>query len=130
MENIDWWHATNQSWGENEGEMRKCREDLEEQLILKRRSAWLIIGGDFNSQVRGRDSRVETDTYRRYGLGRTNAAGEDLIQWMEINNLCWVISFFDHPNRGTWYNERYKTWHEIDGFVTARKKRTKLIRIV
>ena len=28
--------------------MRKYREDLEEQLILKRRNEWLIIGGDFN----------------------------------------------------------------------------------
>ena len=66
-------------WGKNEGEMRKYREDLEEQLILKRRNEWLIIGGDFNSQVGWRDSGVETDTCGRYGLGKTNAAGEDLI---------------------------------------------------
>ena len=115
-------------WGKNEGEVRKYREDLEEQLILIRRNEWLIIGGDFNSQVGGRDSIVETDTCGRYGLGRTNAAGEDLIHWMEINNLCWVNSFFDHPNRGTWYNKRYKTRHEIDGFVTTREERIKLIR--
>ena len=61
-------------WGKNEGEMRKYREDLEEQLILKRRNEWLITGGDFNSQVRGRDSRVETGTSGIYGLGRANAA--------------------------------------------------------
>ena len=33
---------------------------------------------------------METDTCKRYGLGRTNAAGEDLIHWTEINDLCWV----------------------------------------
>ena len=42
-------------WGKNEGEMRKYREDLEEQLMLKGRNEWLIIGGDFNSQLGGRD---------------------------------------------------------------------------
>ena len=71
---------------------------------------------------------METDTCGRYGLGRANAAGEDFIHWMEINNLCWVNSFFDHPNRGTWYNKRYKSWHEIDGFVTTREERIKLIK--
>ena len=49
---------------------------------------------------------------------------------MEINNLCWVSSFFDHPNRGTWYNKRYKSWHKIDGFVTTREERIKLIKNV
>ena len=61
--------------------------------MLTRRSQWLISGSDFNSQVGGRDSRVETNTCGRYGLGRTNAAGEDLSHWMEISNLCWVSSF-------------------------------------
>ena len=37
---------------------------------------------------------------------------------------------FDHPNRGTWYNKRYKSWHEIDSFVTAREERIKLIENV
>ena len=86
-------------WGKNEDEMRKYRET--EQLILKRSDEWLIIGGDFNSQVGGKVSRAGTDTCGRYGLGRTNAAGEDLIHRMEINNICWVNSFFDHPYRGT-----------------------------
>jgi len=117
-------------WGKSEDDIRKYGEDLEEKLILKRRNEWLIIGGDFNSQVGGRHSKVETDTYGRYGLGRTNAAREDLIHWMEINNLWWVNSFFDHPNRGTWYKKRYKTWHEIDGFVTTREEKIKLIRNV
>ena len=75
-------------WGTNEDEMRKYREDLEEQLILKRKDEWLIIGGDFNSQEGGKVSRVGTDTCGRYGLGRTNVTGEDLLHWMEINNLC------------------------------------------
>ena len=114
-------------WEKNEDEMRKYTEDLEEQMILKRIDEWPIIGGDFNSQVGGRDSRVETDTCGKYGLGRTNAAGEDLIHWVEINNLRWVNSFFVHPDRGTWDNKRYKTWHEIDGFNTTRQERIKLI---
>jgi len=53
-------------WGKNEGEVRKYRENLEEQLILKRRNEWLIISDDFNSQVEGTDSRLETETCGRY----------------------------------------------------------------
>ena len=29
-------------WGKSEGKMRKNREDLEEQLMLKRRNKWMI----------------------------------------------------------------------------------------
>ena len=59
-------------------------------------------------------------------IRKNKCCWEDLIHWMEINNLYWVNSCFDHPN--TWYNKRYKTWYEIDGFVTTRKERIRLIR--
>jgi len=39
-----------------------------------------------------------------------------------------VNSLFDNLNRGTWYSKRYKTWPEIDGFVTTWEERIKLIR--
>ena len=66
--------------------MRKYRENLEEQLALKRRNEWLPIGGIFNAQVGSRELRVETETRGRFGIGKMNDAGRDLISWMEIMN--------------------------------------------
>ena len=83
-------------WGKHEEDMRKYRENLEEQLALKRRNEWLLIGGDFNAQVGSRELRVETETCGRFGIGKMNDAGRYLISWMEINGLCWIDSYFDH----------------------------------
>ena len=49
---------------------------------------------------------METETYGRFGIRKMNDATRDLISWMEINGLCWINSYFDHPDRGTWYNKR------------------------
>ena len=114
--------------GKHEEDMRKYRENLEEQLALKRRNEWLIIGGDFNAQVGSRELRVETETCGRFGIGKMNDAGRDLISWMEINGLCWINSYFDHPDRGTWYNKRNNSWHEIDGFIGTKDERIKRVR--
>ena len=78
--------------GKYEEDMRKYRENLEEQLALKRRNEWLIIGGDINAQVGSRELRVETETCGRFGIGKLNDAGRDLISWMKINGLCWINS--------------------------------------
>ena len=55
--------------------------------------------------------------------------------WIRKSKCSWggfdtLSSSFDHPSRGTWYNKRYKTWLEIDGFVTTREERIKWIRNV
>ena len=93
-------------WGKHEEDTKKYRENLKEQLALKRRNEWLIIGGDFNAQVGSIELRVETETCGRFGIGKMNDAGRDLISWLEINGLCWINSYFDHPDRRAWYNKR------------------------
>ena len=37
----------------------------------------------------------------RYGLGRANEAGQDLIEWCEEHDLVHANSFVSHKRRGT-----------------------------
>jgi len=97
--------------------MHGYRRDLEEQL-RDCAGERLVIGGDFNACV-GRGN-VRDGVTGRYGVGRVNEAGRDMIEWCEENELVYVNSFMQHKRRGTWFNLRYGRWYELDGFV-ARK---------
>ena len=52
----------------------------------------------------------------KYGVGRENVAGRDLLDWCEENGLAYVNSYMRHERRGTWFNLRYGRWYELDGF--------------
>ena len=115
-------------WGKHENGTRGYRENLEEQMALKRWNEWLIIAGEFNAQVVNREMRMETETCGRFGIRKINAAGRDLISWMEINGLCLINSYFDHPGRGTWDDERSNSKYENDGFIGQKDERLKMVR--
>ena len=51
-----------------------------------------------------------------------------MIRWTEINGLCWIISYSDHPDRGTWCKKRINSWHEIDGFIVTKDEIIKMLR--
>ena len=87
-----------------------------------------MIGGDFNANV-GRNSERE-GVYGRYGLGRANEAGIDLIDWCEENGLAYVNCFMRHKRRGTWFNMMYGRWYELDGFVVRKDERHGMVRKV
>ena len=43
-----------------------------------------------------------------------NPQGEDIIDWLTEQGLCWVNSFFQVKKRGTWFNLTNKAWYELD----------------
>ena len=63
----------------------------------------------------------------KFGLGKTNTAGVDLIEWWHANQSAWVNSFFQHKNRGTWKNPANGSWHELDGFLVKQKERSRKV---
>ena len=112
-------------WRSDEGAMERYRRDLESQMSACR-SERLVIGGDFNANV-GKDGERQ-GVCGKYGLGRMNDAGRDLIDWCEENGLAWVNSFVRHKSRGTWFNRMYGRWYELDGFIVRKKERQRLVR--
>ena len=60
--------------------MERYRMDLEIQVAIGR-NARLVIGGAFNTSVGMNAERPRV--CGMYGLGRTNDAGRDLIEWCE-----------------------------------------------
>ena len=81
----------------------------------------LVIGGDHNAHI-GRERPTETNG--RYGLCTpTTAAGEDMLDWCEVNELQWVNSYYNLRRRGTWFNKSHCTWYELDVFLMRKGDR-------
>ena len=96
-------------WEGQTDDFARYREELEDMLITQN---LLVIGGDFNSSVGDTRERSRDTVAGKFGLGKTNTAGVDLIEWCHANQLAWVNSFFQHKNRGTWKNPANGSWHE------------------
>ena len=111
-------------WGSDEEGMREYRRALEIQVAMGGRER-LVIGGDFNANVGRRNERQ--GVCGKYGVGRMNEAGRDLIDWCEEHGLAYVNSYMRHARRGTWFNLRYGRWYELDGFLVRKDERHRMI---
>ena len=86
------------SWGADGEGMERCRRDLERHVAMGNRER-IVIGGDFNTSIgRGGESR---GVCGKYGLGRGNEAGRDLVDWCEEMGMAHVNSFMRYKRRGT-----------------------------
>ena len=88
-------------WGTDDEGMTDYRSALENQIAMSGRER-LVIGGDFNANVGRGNARV--GVCGKYGVGRMNEAGRDLVDWCEEQGLAYVNSFMKHARRGTWFD--------------------------
>ena len=85
------------SWGADGEGMERCRRDMERQVAMGNRER-IVIGGDFNASIgRGGERR---GVCGKYGLGRGNEAGRDLVDWCEEMGMAHVNSFMRYKRRG------------------------------
>ena len=114
-------------WKYGNMQIEQYRQELEEKLQRTRRDDVIIIGGDHNSSVGpGEGENWQPGICGKYGLGTTNEAGKDLLNWCQLNGLSWINSFKNIKERGTWYNKKWKKWHELDGFIVKQDQRRKM----
>ena len=96
---------------------------------MKRHDECLIIGGDHNASVGKLEQKSSSTKARgKYGCGASNEAGKDLIAWCEMNGMTWANSFMSHPDRGTWFHQRYGRWYELDWFLIQQEQRHRSVR--
>ena len=115
------------SWGADGEGMERCRRDMERQVAMGNRKR-IVIGGDFNASIgRGGERR---GVCGKYGLGRGNEAGRDLVDWCEEMGMAHVNSFMRYKRRGTWRHPATGRWHELDGFLVRGGERQRMVRRV
>jgi hypothetical protein len=107
-------------WGMDEEGMERYKRELESQVAIGGKER-LVIGGDFNASVGKNVNRV--GVCGKYGIGRMNEAGRDLVEWCEQHELAYVNSYMKHARRGTWFHMRYGRWYELDGFIVRKNER-------
>ena len=111
-------------WKYGNMQIEQYRQELEEKLQRTRRDDIIIIGGDHNSSVGPREGENwQPGVCGNYGLGATNEAGKDLLNWCQLNGLSWMNSFKNIKERGTWYSKKWKKWYELDGFIVKQDQR-------
>ena len=114
-------------WSEGREGIERYRESLEAEIVRCGGEEVLIIGGDHNAQV-GRGEEVE-GVRGRYGLrDNTNEAGEDLVEWCQLNGIALANTFSPHNRRGTWFNIPRARWYELDGFLIKQDQRHRRMR--
>ena len=80
-------------------EVEEAREVMVEHVRWAEREEILVVGGHVNAHIRGGGQRP--GVCDRFELWNSNAAGEELLEWMGKNGLCWVNFFFSHKRRGS-----------------------------
>ena len=112
-------------WSNGREAVEQYRTEVESQIASSPANEVLVVGGDHNAHVGSGSERHRV--CGRYGIGNTNQAGEDLLNWCEENDLAHVNSFHQHGNRGTWYNRSWRRWYELDGFMVKQQQRHSLV---
>ena len=85
----------------NDDEIDKFYEQLDEAIKQCRSQDIRIIMGDFNAKVGGeRDSRAAVP----FGLGQRNERGSRLVEWCTANRFVITNTWFQHhmENLSTW----------------------------
>ena len=114
-------------WSEGREGIERYREDLEAEIVRCEREEVLVVGGDHNAQV-GCGEPLE-GVRGRHGLrDNTNAAGEDLVEWCQLNGIALANTFSPHSCRGTWFNTPRARWYELDGFLVKQDQRHRRMR--
>ena len=89
-----------------EAEVEWFYEDLQDLLELTPKKDVLFIIGDWNAEVRGKETPGVTG---KFGLGVQNEAGQKLTEFCEENTLVIANILFQQHNR------RLYTWISPDG---------------
>ena len=103
-------------------------EQLQDTLDDVPQGDTLVMLGDFNARVGVFDPAdgLWSRTIGRYGLTRRNHAGEELLQFCELNQLTVLNTCFQKKSihLGTWMHPATKLCHIID-FVVIRTTQRK-----
>jgi hypothetical protein len=92
--------------------------------LFKRKTA-VVIGHDINAGVGTRGARDE-DCYNKvlgpYGIDRRNQKGKQLLNFLAVNKLKLMNSFFENSSYSTWSDIKTGDPHMLDVWSTTESK--------
>ena len=91
-------------------------ERLQECIDRRRPQDILLIGSDCNSSI-GTSLSKESTVVGSFGLQHMNQSGRRLINFLAVNNMSAVSTYFPKRNYGTWRHPRSKCLHQLDHFL-------------
>lgn len=105
----------------NEEEIEKFYEQVNEAYQLAKKPT--ILMGDFNAKI-GMPTTTEKLITGKFGYGKRNNRGQQLIEFAFQNKLTIMNTIFkkDHKSKWTWISPDKKTTNEID-FILSNSPR-------
>ena len=103
------------------GHLRQVVQDAQQQDEI------LIVGADINASCGRHGMMMDDENVQspvgRHGINWVNKAGEQMLTFCGLNNLCLPKSFFqkNYATRGTWKHPGSNRWYEIDQFLMKRE---------
>ena len=110
----------------SEEEWQEYYDRLQECIDRRRSQDILLIGSDCNSSI-GTSLTRESTVVGTYGLKHLNQSGRRLINFLAVNNMSAVSTYFPKKNYGTWRHPRSKFLHQLDHFFTKLGSRKTVI---
>ena len=101
----------------NDLEKDEYRKTPEIAIANRKREEMLLIGGEHNSQEGRLDNVGKEKTVGSFGMRKSMALGEDLVECAEANHLHIVATYFRKNYRQTWCHPRTDCWYEHDYFL-------------
>ena len=101
--------------GKLNGEWQDYYERVQECIDRRRPQDILLIGSDCNSSI-GTSFSKESTVVGSFDLQHTNQSGRRLINFLAVNNMSAVSTYFPKRNYGTWRHPRSKCIHQLDYF--------------
>ena len=102
------------------GHLRQAARDA------KQNNEILVVGADINASCGRHVATMDDDNVQspvgKWGDKWVNKAGEQMLSFCGLNNLCMPKSFFqkNSATRGTWKHPRSLGWYEIDQIMMDR----------
>ena len=76
-----------------------------DSILNSKTNCDIIMGGDMNAQVGGRDCTELDDVLEPFGLEKRDEKGKDLLGVYQDNKLCMMNTYFEHPNYVTFVSQ-------------------------
>ena len=111
--------SSEEQWQDYYGRLQECIDRRKPNDIL-------LIGTDCNASI-GTSTGTETSAVGPHGLTHINQSGRRLRNFLAVNNLSAVSTYFPKKNYGTWKHPRSKKLHQLDHFFVNRPSQKSVI---
>ena len=112
----------------NKEERTKFRKHVSTMIEKVRSDERVIIAGDMNAEMAGRESERNDGITGPYSNGKLSETGKELLAWCREEGMIVASTFFQQKCKATWWHPGYGSGHELDHMLIKQRDRHDLVQ--